>query len=310
MTASVSVILPTYNRSESLKEACKSVLSQSYRDLELIVVDDASSEDIQAVIRALDDTRVRYIRHQINGGAAAARNTGVAAADGKFIAFQDSDDLWLPGKLARQIAQFNTLPEDVGVVTGSKIVYGRDASYNYGPGKATCAPAPAGRLHLDEDQVRCFLLGNRISLQNAVFRRGCFPGVDWFDPLAKANEDWEFAIRLVQHTRVYEDIEPVVVAFISSDSISRNFRGKCLGLIRILKKNRQILEKYPDIHAKLLIQLAQVMWRLSRKRIALRLIGAALRCHPMVSLNMMATKGFGLLKRLLRRRPAANVTET
>lgn len=303
MPVSVSVILPTYNRSKSLKAASESVLSQSYRDLELIIVDDASSEDIQAVVRALDDDRVNYIRHQINGGASMARNTGLAAARGRFIAFQDSDDLWLPGKLDRQIAQFETLPEDVGVVTGSKILYGRDGSHSYGPGKVTCAPPPAGRLRLDEDQVRRFLLGNRISLQNALFRRGCFPGVSWFDPCAKANADWEFTARLAQHTRIYEDIEPVVLAFISNDSISLNFRKKSLGLLRILKKNRQVLKKYPDVHARNLILLAQMMFRLGKKRTAMRLIGAAIRYHPMVSLTVLGAKGLGLRKRLLRRSP-------
>ena len=66
-------------------------------DLELIVVDDASNEDIEGLVAGIGDGRVRYIRRPVNGGAGAARNTGIAAARGKFIAFQDSDDLWLPG---------------------------------------------------------------------------------------------------------------------------------------------------------------------------------------------------------------------
>ena len=295
----VSVILPTYNRSTSLKSASESVLHQSYRDLELIIVDDASTEDIQKVVEALNDDRVRFIRHESNGGAAMARNTGLAAARGVFIAFQDSDDLWLPGKLARQMALLETLPDDVGVVTGSKILYGRDAAYRYGPGKVTCAPPLARRLRPDEDQVKKFLAGNRISLQNALFRRTCFPDINWFDPCAKANEDWEFTVRLAQHTRIFEDIEPVVLAFVSADSISKDTRKAILGLLRILKKNRQVLASYPDVHAKNLIMLARMMLRIGKRRMSRKLLLAGLRLHPMVAMSIILSSGGRRLRRLL-----------
>lgn len=298
MAVTVSVILPTFNRASSLKEAARSVLSQSWRDLELIIVDDASSEDIGKVVEELADGRVRYVRHDTNGGASRARNTGLATAKGRFIAFQDSDDLWLPGKLARQMAQFDTLPDDVGVVTGSKILYGRDAARNYGPGKVAMAPDPAGKLELEEDQVRRFLLVNRISLQNAVFRRDCFPGCSWFDPCAKANADWEFTVRLAQETRIFEDIEPVVVAFISGDSISRNTRKKILGLVRILKKNRTVLERYPDIHADKKVLLARMLLPLGRRRWAMRWLLDAIRQHPPVTLSILRLGGQRLRRKV------------
>lgn len=301
MAVAVSVILPTFNRSASLKDACESVLMQSFRDLELIIVDDASNEDIGAVVKELDDTRVRYIRHEINGGASKARNTGLTEATGSFIAFQDSDDIWLPGKLAKQLDMLGTLPTDVGVVTGSKILYGRDAGHNYGSGKVTIAPPPSQKLSLDEDQVRRFLIGNRISLQNALFRRDCFPGSTWFDPCAKANADWEFTVRLAQKTRIFEDIEPVVLAFISNDSISRNVRKKILGLLRILKKNRDVLARYPDIHANKLVLLARMMLRIGKRRWAARYIIAALRLHPAVALSIIRS-GSRSLKGAVKRR--------
>lgn len=248
MSPLVSVILPTFNRSELLYLACQSVLSQSYRNLELIVVDDASTEDLQPVIDRLEDDRVRMLRHERNRGAAAARNTGIADAKGAFIAFQDSDDLWLPGKLERQVKMFETLPESVGVVIGSKILYGRDASWRYGPGKVTCAPPPAGKVSLDEDQVAVFLMRNRLSEQNALFRRDVFPDHNWHDPCAKANVDWEMAIRLALRTKIYEDIEPVVLSFIQGDSISKKPRKRLLGALRIVKKHRALLKEHPKAH--------------------------------------------------------------
>ncbi len=310
MAVAVSVILPAYNRAEHLRAACESVLSQSYRDLELIVVDDASQEDLEAVVTALEDDRVRYFRHDVNGGAACARNTGLSQAQGSFIAFQDSDDLWLPGKLVRQMDLLARLPAEVGVVTGSKILYGRDRSHNYGPGKVVCAPDPAGRMRLEENQIRRLLRGNRISLQNALFRRDCMPEFPWFDPCAKANNDWEFSARLAQHTKIHEDIEPVVVAFISGDSISRNYRKKSLGLLRIIKKNRTLLETYPDVYARNLLLLAQMMMQLGKRRLALRFAMAATRQHPATGLKTLGAKLLRVgrfTRRLWRKRKASDV---
>ena len=109
MVANVSVILPVYNREKSLEYAMRSVLDQSYKDLELIVVDDASTIDLQPIVESFDDPRVKYIRQEENGGASVARNTGLAAAEGKYIAFQDSDDLWLPNKLQMQLDLLDSL---------------------------------------------------------------------------------------------------------------------------------------------------------------------------------------------------------
>lgn len=280
LSVAVSVILPTYNRLHSLPAAIESVLSQSFVDLELIVVDDGSADDIEGFVSALRDKRVRFIRRSVNGGAAAARNTGVAAANGRYIAFQDSDDLWLPRKLERQIEFFEQLPSDVGVVTGGKIVYGHDAGFRYGHGKVAYAPPPASVLRLDEDQVAHLLLENRISLQNTLFKKSHISGTDWFDTGARANEDWEFAIRTAQQTRIFEDIEPVVVGFVSPDSISKDDRKQTIGTLRILKKNKFLLEKYARQHSLLLIDVGKALFRLKKYRSSYRFVRAGLKKHP------------------------------
>ncbi|MCV9967046.1 glycosyltransferase [Pararhizobium sp. BT-229] len=280
MKANVSVILPTFNRTRSLAAAMMSVLTQSYEELELIVIDDGSSEDVEGLVRGIHDARVRYVRRQKNGGAAAARNTGLAEATGNFIAFQDSDDIWLPGKLMRQVGLFSTLPDHVGVVSGAKIIYGRDAAFNYGPAKVAYAPSPEGRLRLDEDQLGHLLSENRISLQNALFRRDCLPGTTWFDACARANEDWEFAIRLVQHTTVYEDIEPVVLGFISNDSISSDFRKQAMGILRILRKNKEVLSVRKRQRSWMLIGLAMALYKCGKTRWSINFLIAALKDHP------------------------------
>jgi glycosyltransferase involved in cell wall biosynthesis len=114
----VSVIVPTYNRAELVERAIHSVLSQTYPDLEVIVVDDASTDDTQDRIKTLQqsDHRIRYFQHNMNKGAQAARNTGIQAAKGEYIALLDSDNEWLPRKLERQMALFSRKADSLGVV--------------------------------------------------------------------------------------------------------------------------------------------------------------------------------------------------
>ena len=100
----VSVIIPTYNREKLIKRSIESVLAQTYADLECIVVDDGSTDNTQSVVEAIPDHRVKYVKLPEGKGANAARNFGVSIAKGEYIAFQDSDDLWDPEKLERQLA--------------------------------------------------------------------------------------------------------------------------------------------------------------------------------------------------------------
>lgn len=94
----VDVIVPTYNRSEYLQCAIWSVLNQTFEDLTLIVVDDASEDDTPSVVKHFNDKRIKYIRHAANCGEAFARNTGLSAASAAFVAFLDDDDGWLSEK--------------------------------------------------------------------------------------------------------------------------------------------------------------------------------------------------------------------
>ena len=117
MTPLVSVIIPTYNRCDLLKDAVESVLKQTFEGFELIIVDDGSTDATSSMLAAyVGDSRVRYV-HQEHAGtsAGAARNKGLAAATGRYLAFLDSDDLWLPEKIERQVAAMQANP-GIGVV--------------------------------------------------------------------------------------------------------------------------------------------------------------------------------------------------
>ena len=101
----VSVVIPSYNSSAYITSAIESALNQTYESVEVIVADDASTDDTCALVQKIDDPRIKLIRRAENGGAATARNSAIDAATGRYIAFLDSDDYWLPNKLSVQISK-------------------------------------------------------------------------------------------------------------------------------------------------------------------------------------------------------------
>lgn len=112
----VSVVIPTYNRAEMLIRAIQSVLRQTYKDYEIIVVDDGSTDSTPSVIKEYEHNEIKYIRNNSNKGGAFARNLGLDHSNGKYIAFLDSDDEWLPTKLEKQIGYIENCPTTVGAV--------------------------------------------------------------------------------------------------------------------------------------------------------------------------------------------------
>ncbi len=116
-TPQVSVIIPAYNRADTLAMAVQSVLAQTFHDFEFIIIDDGSADDLAGALTSFDDPRLRLLTHERRRGAAAARNTGFAAARGDYVAFLDADDEWLPTQLAKQLAVMATAPPKVHAST-------------------------------------------------------------------------------------------------------------------------------------------------------------------------------------------------
>lgn len=116
MNPLVSIIIPTFNRAGFLSRCINSCLSQTCKDIEIIVVDDASTDTTSDYILSLRDKRLKYIKHAANRGPAAARNTGLKTAKGEYIAFLDSDDEWYPEKIEKQLAVFKNAQTQIGLV--------------------------------------------------------------------------------------------------------------------------------------------------------------------------------------------------
>ena len=112
----ISVIVPTYNRKNMLLSAIRSVLNQTYKDFEIIVIDDASSDGTRRAMNGIENERLRYIRHEENRGQSAAYNTGIKASEGTYIAFLNDDDEYVPNKLERQLKVLENSRPEVGLV--------------------------------------------------------------------------------------------------------------------------------------------------------------------------------------------------
>jgi len=183
----VSVIIPVFNRQDVLRRTVDSVLSQTFTDYELIVVDDASTEPIAGTIsQALDQPNARLLRHNTNRGAAAARNTGARAADGRYIAFLDSDDEWCSEKLARQVAFMQAAPDCRASCTGFALV---------SDGTVFDRRLPHVTSDLDE-----ILWGCRVSPGTTLMvERSLWETVGPMDETLGRLEDWDWMILAAKH---------------------------------------------------------------------------------------------------------------
>jgi glycosyltransferase involved in cell wall biosynthesis len=176
----ISVIIPAYNRAGAIRLSAESVLRQTVSDLEVIVVDDASSDGTPEAAEAIGDPRLRVIRLAENRGPSGARNAGMEAARGEWIAFQDSDDEWLPSKLERQFAAMERLgPDTIGAYCGMAVIGTPEAGgAAAGPATVSYEPhhrAPHRHAPLEGANMRHSLLhaGSLISTQTLASTRAC-----------------------------------------------------------------------------------------------------------------------------------------
>lgn len=234
-TPLVSVIIPTFNRAATLGRAMTSVLLQDYANIELIVVDDGSTDATKDVVSAFEDGRIRFLVHEKNRGVGAARNTGIAAASGSITAFQDSDDEWLQGKLSKQVRALDAAGDQCVLVYCTKVVYGRDGAYNRGPRRVICVPGPD--VTELSGNLRKFLWQHHvISTQTMVVRTDALRRIGGFDTRLYNSEEWDLAIRLSElGTFAFVD-EPLVNTYIQSDSISTLSRKIPYSLLIISNK--------------------------------------------------------------------------
>jgi glycosyltransferase involved in cell wall biosynthesis len=184
MTPFFSVVVPVYDRAHTVGTALESVLSQTEHDFEIIVVDDGSHDDPESVVRAVNDPRIRFMR-QKNGGGGAARNAGIDLARGRFVAFLDSDDVFLPHHLA---AMRRLLADTDGIAAYAPIIVDR--------GNGVCFVKPPRALASGE-HMATYLLCKRgfVPTITLVVPRELATCVR-YDEALPCSQDTDFAIRL------------------------------------------------------------------------------------------------------------------
>ena len=253
-TPKVTVIIPTHNRAELLPRAVRSVLSQTYEDYELVIVDDCSTDDMQEAVNGFNDTRVRHIRHSQLRGASAARNTGIAVARGSYLAFLDDDDEWLPSKLEKQIELMDAESPDIGLVCGwLEVVDDKDGSK---------IQTEWGRWVLPGN-VSDSLLGLDAHAPTSTWlvRKSAAQAVDGFDERLPRRNDMDFICRIALSHRVAVLPEVVVIYHIGhghsriSDNTAESMANNVLYIRTHLEKFATELETRPRALHSVLRQL-------------------------------------------------------
>jgi glycosyltransferase involved in cell wall biosynthesis len=228
----ISVIIPTYNRAHVLKRAIDSVLRQTFQDIEIIIVDDASRDGTEKIIDIFNDKRILYIKHEERKGASAARNTGIEIARGEYVAFLDSDDEWLPEKLAKQIQVFNKSSQKLG------LVYTACMEIENSKQQRTVIPKCRGNI------IENLLVNNCVGyIVTPLVRKECFTKAGLFDEQLPGSQDWDMWIRIAQYYEIDFVNDILVYVYPQRDGIMKNNAGAILAHKRILRKYEHLVSR-------------------------------------------------------------------
>ena len=229
----ISIIIPTYNQAEYLQEAIESVLNQTYKNIEIIIIDDGSTDNTLKVVNSFNDNKIIFIQ-QRNKGASSARNTGIKEANGEYIAFLDSDDLWLKDKLRKQIDFMRENPE-VGLLgTGcfqmidtNKMIYKKIFP------------------HKNEILQKNLIQYNPFIQSSVIVRKDVFNDIGLYDEKFKESEDYDLWLRIAQKYKIANLKQALTTKKYSKVGLSKNKDSKQLYFALKARKNAISRKQYP-----------------------------------------------------------------
>lgn len=231
----LSVIIPTYNRGRLILNSVTSVLNQTYKNIELIVVDDCSTDNTEEILKSINDSRIKYIKLEKNSGACVARNKGIEISRGEFIAFNDSDDLWLPEKINSQL----------------DFLYENNAEISFC--KMECRTPENNFIHnfpnIEFDRkisYKDLLKYNSASTQTIFGKTDCFKEII-FDATMPRLQDWDEVLRLSQKFSVFYQNKILVHTFFQKDSISTHPEKGVLAMEMLFEKHKDAILSDPAI---------------------------------------------------------------
>lgn len=228
----ISIIIPTHNRSDLLQNAIRSVINQTYQDIEVIVVDDASIYDNKSFIDSFD-SRIIYYRYETNQGGNVCRNKGVKLSSGEFVAFLDDDDTWKPDKLQKQISLIQAKEIDLCYTGKSINMVGENLQvlsrrYSFAKPKYS---------NLKKSIMRNNFIGTTSSI---IIKKEKFLKVGGFDVNMSALQDYDFYIRFIHAGFNVVGIDEGLVDYFiykKKNAISKSMEKKLYAVFNIIKKN-------------------------------------------------------------------------
>ena len=207
----VTVIIPTYNRAHTIKRSIRSVLAQTYSDIEVIVVDDCSTDNTKDIVESIEDLRLKYVRLNKKSGACVARNTGIELAEGEYIAFQDSDDEWIQNKLNSQIAAISKNNADVCFCQIRRYLTDGKKYYVF-----PRQPQINGFL-----PYRMLYEYSKVTTQTILCKKEVAKKYK-FDPEVKKGQDYDWTLQAGKECSFYFLAEPLVNQYLQPNSITFN----------------------------------------------------------------------------------------
>jgi glycosyltransferase involved in cell wall biosynthesis len=281
----VSVVIPAYNAAWCVERAIDSVLAQGVRELELIVVDDGSTDGTAGALARYGDA-LRVIG-KVNGGLSSARNAGIRAARGRYVAFLDADDRWLGNKLERQLALMEARRELAFCSTAARVE--GPSGEALGEWRCRCGALPALEAIF---ATNAFVAGSGSAV---LVRRDVLERVGGFDERLRSLEDIDMWMRLAAAGGYACIDEPLVVILKRPDSMSRNLDVMRGAAIAVMRKNRHLLPPgrrgafWRHAYAGMLSDYAKWAWRARRRGQALRDVLAGLCLAPLSRGRLMAS---------------------
>ncbi len=231
----ISVIIPSYNRGHLIQKAAQSVLEQTYNNIELIIVDDCSTDNTETQVKEINDARVKYFRLEKNSGACAARNRGIQEASGEYISFNDSDDCWHSDKLEKQLKLLQK--NNVDVVLCAMRCYDETGKFLHD------FPINVEQGKISYEQL---LKYNCSSTQTLFGKAECFKDV-FFDISMPRLQDWDLTLRLSKKYSLFFQREILVDTFIQKDSISTHPEKGIIAMEKLLEKHKDVICKNKNI---------------------------------------------------------------
>ncbi len=291
----VSIVIPTFNRAHTIERALRSVMAQSLQDFEILIVDDASTDSTVDVLAQFNDARIHYFHHDKNRFAGAARNTGMEAATGKYIAFLDSDDAWLPAKLERQVGLLEGVDQDCGCSYTGAIINSETGLKKH----TIYQPLWQG------DALQAYLLDKFVIwTPTFLFRSELLQQTGPFDTSLIRAEDIDFYLRMLQQCKLSCVPEPMVELFLDAGKDLADVAEKCDSIL--LNKHRDLIKAQGIILSRHIY--ANYKFRIGERYLnegiiykGIKNIGKAMLLYPLLPPKRYAAMSLRLFRALLKK---------